>query len=128
MVLAAAPHQPKQATVASECSRNQLPQQPPPRSSNDERFTQPQQPQQPQQQPHHPPMPSTRSQARQTRSGRRLKATSPDGGRDGVKNKGGGKGSESSKETAGAGGRGQSDRVKENNRYIFCFFTILFTH
>jgi len=48
-----------------------------------------------------------------------------------VKNKGGGKGlkgSESSKETAGAGERGQLDRVKEKNRHVFSFFTILFTH
>src|ERR1700679_2630708 len=92
-----------QATAASGCSHNQLPQQPPQRR----------------QQPHHPPMPSTRSQARQTCSGRRSKAMSPDGGRDGVKNKGGGKGSkglENSKETAGTGGRGQSDRGKEKKR------------
>ena len=48
-----------------------------------------------------------------------------------MKNKGGGKGSkgaENSKDTAGAGGRGQSDRVKGKKRYVFSFVTILFTH
>ena len=40
-----------------------------------------------------------------------------------MKNKGGGKGSK-----AGAGGRGQPDRVKGKKRYVFSFVTILFTH
>ena len=55
---------------------------------------------------------------------------SPDG-RDGVTNKGGGNGSkglESSKNTVGASGRGQLDRVKGKNRCVFSFVASLFTH
>ena len=50
-------------------------------------------------------------------------------------NKGGGKGggnsskgSASSKDTAGAGGRGQLDRVKGKNRCVYSFVASLFTH
>ena len=114
----ATPHQPNKQRLALNIPAFPQPTslRSPHRTSNDKR----QQP--PRQQHQHLTMPATRSQARQTRSGRRSKATSPDGGKDEAKktgNKGGdkgskgGKGSKGSKGTAGAGERGQSGRVKE---------------